>query len=60
MRKLAVSLIALVATTAAAQVASFADAPIVNPAIDPAAFLRVAGEAIAHRDSHRLSEADFT
>jgi hypothetical protein len=57
MRKLAVSLIALAATMGAA--AQVADAPIVNPAIDPAAFLRAASEAIGHRDSHRLSEADF-
>jgi len=59
-KKLAVSLIALAAAFgAAAQVGPEADPPIVNPAIDPAAFLRVAGEAIAHRADHRLSEADF-
>jgi hypothetical protein len=60
MTKLAVSLIALAASlTAAAQVAPQAVEQIVNPAIDPGAFLRVAHEAIAHRDSRRLSEADF-
>jgi phage shock protein E len=58
--KLAVSLVALAASfAAAAQVAADAVEPIVNPAIDPAAYLRVANEAVAHRDSHRLSEADF-
>ena len=34
-------------------------APIVNPAIDPGAFLRVAGAALAERERRRLSEADF-
>jgi hypothetical protein len=32
---------------------------IVNPAIDAAAYLRVAGEAFEHRSRHRLSEAEF-
>ena len=60
MKKLAVSLIALAAALgAAAQVAHAADETIVNPAIDPAAFLRVANEAIGHRSERRLSEADF-
>ncbi|HEY2561160.1 MAG TPA: rhodanese-like domain-containing protein [Caldimonas sp.] len=60
MKKLAVSLIALAAAMgAAAQTAPASAEPIVNPAIDPAAFLRVADEAIDHRDSRRLSEADF-
>jgi hypothetical protein len=61
--KLAVSLITLAATVgAAAQVAPAAGdagAAIVNPAIDPAAFLRVAQQAIGHRARHRLSEAEF-
>ena len=60
--KLAVSLMTLAATLgAAAQTAPVADAnpTIVNPAIDPAAFLRVAHQALGHRTRHRLSEADF-
>ena len=32
---------------------------IVNPAIDPAAFLRVAGDALAERERRRVSEAEF-
>ncbi|MDQ6684016.1 MAG: rhodanese-like domain-containing protein [Pseudomonadota bacterium] len=32
---------------------------IVNPAIDEAAYLRVADDAIRHRASRRLSEAEF-
>ena len=36
-----------------------AAAPPPNPAIDIAAYLRVAGEAAAHRESHRVSEGDF-
>ena len=60
MTKLSVSLIALAACcAAAAQATPQAVAEIVNPAIDPAAYLRVANEAIAHRESRRLSEADF-
>ena len=34
-------------------------APIVNPAIDMQAYLHVALEAARHRETHRLSEADF-
>jgi phage shock protein E len=34
-------------------------APIVNPAIDVQAYLRVAGAATEHRESHRLSEDEF-
>ena len=50
---------------AAATVAHAADpggqavAPIVNPAIDPAAFLLVAGDALAARERRRVSEAEF-
>ena len=36
-----------------------AAAPIVNPAIDPAAFLRVAASALAEREQRRISEAEF-
>jgi rhodanese-related sulfurtransferase len=59
--KLAVSLIALAASLgAAAQVAPAADrVSIVNPAIDSPAYLRAAHRALAHRDRHRLSEAQF-
>ncbi|MGH8051096.1 MAG: rhodanese-like domain-containing protein [Arenimonas sp.] len=34
-------------------------APIVNPAIDMPAYLQVAQEAAAHRETHRLTEAEF-
>ena len=34
-------------------------APAVNPAIDMDGYLRVANEAATHRESHRLSEAEF-
>src|SRR5207247_11300164 len=34
-------------------------APAVNPAIDMGGYLRVANAAAAHRESHRLSEAEF-
>jgi phage shock protein E len=33
--------------------------PIVNPAINAEAYLRVAGEAARHRETHRLSEDEF-
>ena len=33
--------------------------PADNPAIDIHGYLRIADEAAAHRESHRLSEADF-
>ena len=33
--------------------------PIANPAIDMPAYLRVAQEAAQHRETHRLSEANF-
>src|SRR5260370_34929815 len=32
---------------------------ILNPAIDVQGYLRVAGEAARHRESHRLSEDEF-
>jgi phage shock protein E len=35
------------------------DARLDNPAIDMQGYLRIAKEAAAHRESHRLSEADF-
>ena len=34
-------------------------APPANPKIDMRGYLAVAGEAAAHRDTHRLSETDF-
>jgi len=34
-------------------------AAIVNPAIDMPAYLKVAQEAAAHRETHRLTEAEF-
>lgn len=65
-KRLAVSLVALLATlalfatlSAAAQGVSDTDAPIINPAIDEAAYLRVVGNALGHRARRRLSEADF-
>ena len=65
-KKLAVSLVALLATlaffatlSAAAQGVSAADGPIINPAIDEAAYLRVIGDALGHRAGHRLSESEF-
>lgn len=45
-----------VALTAVAQEI---ESPIVNPAIDMPAYLQVAQEAAAHRETHRLSEAEF-
>lgn len=57
---LAVSLIALLATCCAcAQGAPSAAAPIVNPAIDDDAYLRVANDALRHRAQRRLTEAEF-
>ena len=35
------------------------DSSIPNPQIDMAAYLKVAHEAAAHRESHRVSEAEF-
>ncbi len=65
-KKLAVSLVALFATFAlfatlsvAAQGVSDTGAPIINPAIDEAAYVRVIGSALGHRASRRLSEAEF-
>jgi hypothetical protein len=39
--------------------ASAADSTIPNPQIDMEAYLKVAHEAAAHRESHRLSEEEF-
>lgn len=65
-KKLAVSLMALLAMlalfaslSAVAQVVADADAPIINPSIDEAAYLRVVGDALGHRARHRLSESEF-
>src|SRR5262249_55018979 len=57
--KLAVLPIVLAASFAAAAQSAVAVEPIVNPAIDPAAFLRVAGSGLAERERHRISEAEF-
>jgi hypothetical protein len=61
MKKLAVSLMALLfaSLTAAAQGGPDPGAPIINPAIDDEAYLRVASEALRYRARHRLSEAEF-
>jgi hypothetical protein len=66
MKRLAISLVALIAIlalfatlSAAAQGVAETGAPIINPAIDEAAYLRVVGDALGHRARHRLSEADF-
>jgi hypothetical protein len=66
MKRLAISLIALVALlamfatlSAAAQGVADTPAPIINPAIDQNAYLRVVGAALGHRAQHRLSEAEF-
>lgn len=65
-KKLAVSLVALLATlalfatlSAAAQGVVDTGAPIINPAIDEAAYLRVVGDALGHRARRRLSEDEF-
>jgi phage shock protein E len=42
-----------------AQSASKEKASMHNPAIDMGAYLRVANEAAAHRETHRVTEADF-
>ncbi len=39
--------------------AAGADSSIPNPQIDMAAYLKVAQEAAAHRETHRVSEAEF-
>ena len=59
MMKLAVFSIVLSSSLAAGAQSADAAQPIVNPAIDPAAFLRVAGAALAERERHRISEAEF-
>lgn len=65
-RKLAISLVALLATlalfatlSAAAQGVADTDEAIINPAIDDAAYLRAVGDALGHRARRRLSEAEF-
>jgi len=65
-KKLAVSLVALVATlalfatlSAVAQGLPDRQASIINPAIDEAAYARSVGDALGHRARHRLSEAEF-
>ena len=59
-KKLAIALLALGATFGAvAQGAPDPDAPIINPAIDEAAYLRAVGDALGHRARRRLSEAEF-
>ena len=61
-RRVAAALCALltVAVALAAQgVAAQEQMPIINPAIDEAAYLRVAGDALRHRAERRLSEAEF-
>ena len=51
------ALLALLGAGAGAGVASAE--PIPNPQIDMAKYLQTAQEAAAHRESHRVSEADF-
>lgn len=51
--------LALIASAAAAKDAPVPGSAIANPAIDMRGFLRVSMEAAEHRESHRLSEADF-
>ena len=65
-KRLAVSLLALLALlalfatlSAAAQGVAASPAPIINPAIDEAAYLRAVEDALDHRARRRLSEADF-
>jgi len=65
-KRLAVSLVALLAMlaffatlSAAAQGIADSPAPIINPAIDEAAYVRVVADALDHRARHRLSEAEF-
>jgi hypothetical protein len=65
-KRLAVSLVALLAMlaffatlSAAAQGVADGPAPIINPAIDEAAYLRTVGDALGHRAHRRLSETDF-
>jgi hypothetical protein len=55
MRTTAALLLILSATLAGAQ----SKKPVDNPAIDMEGYLRVAGEAAAHRESRRLSEEEF-
>ena len=64
-KKLAVSLVALLVTlalfatlSAVAQGVPATDATIIDPAIDEAAHLPVAGDAMGHRGPRRLGEDD--
>jgi hypothetical protein len=58
--KLALSLMVLCATlSGAARGAPDPNEPIINPAIDDEAFLRVVSDALRHRADRRLSEAEF-
>ena len=61
-RRAVVTLVAVAALTAAhgpQHAAAQGQPPIINPAIDEAAYLRVAGNALRHRAERRLSEAEF-
>jgi hypothetical protein len=49
----------LISATATAVEAPEAKPGMANPAIDMSGYLRVAQEAAVHRESHRLSEAEF-
>lgn len=53
------SVVALAGLYCAALSAAEQPTPIVNLAIDVQAYLRVAGAATEHRESHRLSEDEF-
>ena len=57
------ALAALIASSAAPNVAARgpaeADAPIINPALGDGAYLRVVGAALGHRAARRVSEAEF-
>jgi len=55
---LAISVL-VISATLAADVPSQSPAPPVNPAIDMKGYLQVAQEAAKHRETRRLTEADF-
>jgi hypothetical protein len=60
MKSIALAISALVISAAlAADIPSQAPAPPVNPAIDMKGYLQVAQEAAKHRETRRLTEADF-